>query len=145
MSLLEALGIDHTVLYQLLIAIFTFVSVTLVVFKPFQNSLLIRLQNTEGSTDNVDSLIKKKDLIDMAYIEKTKELNQKIIGIFEEQIAIAKKSSEVSLKNTQKQIEAEQSKLAEKIQIAKNEFSQHKEAISKELAEQVKIKLLGKI
>ena len=90
MSLLQALGIDITVIAQFGIAATAFLILATAIFNAFQKSYLQRLSNTVGSQSHAEETYQKIEIVKQNYEQRAKALNQEIANIFDSEKAKSK-------------------------------------------------------
>ena len=83
MAVLQALGIDSTVLYQFIIASFVFFALSSLVFKPYANALAERENRTKGGEEAAIELGKQSIEVRSQYEQKAREVNNQIKTIFD--------------------------------------------------------------
>jgi F0F1-type ATP synthase membrane subunit b/b' len=114
MSLLQALGIDISVVAQLGIAAVSFLILATAVFNSFQRAYLQRLTNTIGNQSSAEETFQKIEVVKQSYETRVKQLNAEIQAIFEAEKQKAKDT------------------LVEKQRLAKEEIEKLKEETSKQ-------------
>ena len=83
MELLQSLGVNHTVFYQLAIFLVVFFSVREIAFKPYAEAYDKRESSTVGSIDGVGTINKNIEELRHAYETEARELHEQISTIFD--------------------------------------------------------------
>jgi len=105
MSLLQALGIDISVIAQLVIASLSFLVLATAVFSAFQKSYIQRLNNTVGNQSEAADTFHKIEVVKQSYEARLKELNAEVNKIFEAERQNAKESFLQCQNKTKQEIE----------------------------------------
>lgn len=145
MSLLQALGIDITVLFQLGIAAISFLILALTVFKPFQSAYLARLKNTLGSAADTEEVAQKIQIVQQTYEQRVKELHAKIAEIFALQKKAAAEAHAQKIKEAQQKVELLRQESEATLQKYKAEYSSKKETLSSDLSSSIYERLVTKV
>lgn len=82
MAVLEQLGINGTVLYQLIIFMFAFISLRYIMFEPYFKALDERKKRTVGDTQQAEELKIKSADAKSQYEAKARHINAELKDIF---------------------------------------------------------------
>jgi F-type H+-transporting ATPase subunit b len=83
MELLHALGINETVLPQLLIFLYAYIILYFLVFKPYLAAYNVRKEATVGSQENAQQIALETKDLHFKYEQKAKEINHQIKSIYD--------------------------------------------------------------
>lgn len=84
MQMLEALGVNATVLYQFGFFLITYIVLSNVLFKPYYKAFLTRGEKTVGNTESAEKTLAEARDMEATYEQKAREMNVKVRAIFEE-------------------------------------------------------------
>lgn len=126
MSILDQLGINHTVFFQLAIFLFTITTLAVFVMKPYIAALELREHNTKGGEALATEVVKKTVELKQDYETKARQLNDKIRDIYEQQrqqasadanqlLAKSREEANQAIEATRKQIKEQTAKAAQKL------------------------------
>ena len=144
MSLLQALGIDITVLIQFAIASYAFLSLAIVVFRPFQAAYLSRLKNTIGSQSETAEIFEKIKIIQENYEIRTRELNSQLAQIFANQKKQTSEKQAQKIQFIQNQLKELQAQNEKQMLQFRQSFQGEKVGIVNELSEAILKTLISK-
>lgn len=94
MELLISLGLNQTVVIQLAIFLVTFFFLKSVVFTPYSNALIERLDRTKGGEELAFDLQKETENLKADYEVKARQINDEISKTFETHRSAANKDVE---------------------------------------------------
>lgn len=83
MSLLSALGIDHTIFIQFGIFFVTFFFLTFVLYKPYYLAFAAREAKTTGGEQAAEEIVKKASDLRVQYENRAREVSGEIKKIFD--------------------------------------------------------------
>lgn len=143
MELLQALGVDGTILFQFLIAAVSFIFLGNIVFPAFHKAHLERLHRTKGQQDLTVETNKKIELL----TEEYKNLLSQQKAEVDQRFALAKKQLEQELQTLQQRMahEMEQAEDHQRQELQKRQagFTEHQERWTQEITEAIYNKLIS--
>lgn len=121
LKILSQLGANQTAFIQFIVFAVSITALTVLVFNPFFKALDQRQAKTKGAEDIAKETVDEARMLDAVYKQKAREINDKIKTVFdgkkneaqkiaEQNIATAKKESEVIIKDYRQKIETENQK-----------------------------------
>lgn len=144
MSLLQSLGLDSTVFIQFLIACFSFLALAYTVFVPFQKAYLSRLNNTVGSQNEAEEILRKIKIVQDSYQSRMKELNEKISQIYKSEKKKANEDYQTKLNVAKLNIAKLQEETEESLKTIRAEYGQKKGGVVSELSKNIFEQLITK-
>ncbi len=144
MQMLEALGVNATVLYQFGFFLITYIVLSNVLFKPYYKAFLTRGEKTVGNTESAEKMLAEARDLEAEYELKAREINTKVRGIYEQSRQQAMREQEKQMAEARlraKQIiEDNKQKVQTEVARAQQEISKEVTSVSQAMA----TKLLGK-
>ena len=143
-AILQVLKLDHTIVYQLAIFLFTYIVLLYLVFKPYMNAHVARKNATAGTQELAEQYLLETKDISFKYESKAREINTQIKGIFDDSRKEATKLQEEIIQNARAQAEKITKSMREELKSVK---ANAKEALKKEvpvLSQTISDRLLGK-
>lgn len=144
MSLLQSLGLDSSVFIQFFIACFSFLALAYMVFTPFQKAYLSRLNNTVGSQSEAEEILRKIKIVQETYQNRMKELNDKIIEIYNVQKKIASADSQTKIEAVKIELQKLQLATEESVKQIRSEYEQKKGGVVSDLSKNIFEQLITK-
>lgn len=141
MAVLQALGIDVTVVFQFTIAAMTFIALSILAFKPYLDALIEREKRTKGGESEAVEFAKQAVEMRAVYEAKAREVSSKIKTIYDSYrtegskeyndiLAKARADSQKIIDETRTRVSLELTEASKKL---KEEIPQIASAISQKL------------
>ncbi|MBX7230638.1 MAG: ATP synthase F0 subunit B [Bdellovibrionales bacterium] len=135
MDLLHGLGVNQTVLWQMVGFAFTYLVLYFLLFRPFFEAYTERVNRTFGQAELAEKYIEEAKVFQRQYEEKAQELNQQFKNIFTQSRAQANKMSEEImmearqkakdlLSQNQSRMKIEEDKIRKELQVAASGLSE---------------------
>ena len=144
-SIVQSLGLNTTVFYQMVLFFVSYLILNFLVFKPYMKAAQERENRTLGNEESAESFLDQTRKLQEEYEQEAKALNAQLKGFFDTAREEAKKKYEeiVSSARTdaEKTLSASRAELAQQIETAKSQLSSEVEKVSDDMA----AKILGKI
>lgn len=135
MSLLIALGLDHTLFFQIGVFLITFMSLMFIVFVPYTDAYLKRQQTVTGGESVVEEIAKKAGDLRTHYEARAREVSSEIKKIFDSFRDEASKESEKVVSkargDAQQVIEKTRNKVSAEISEAQKKMKEEAPVIAK--------------
>lgn len=144
MQMLEALGVNVTVIYQFGFFLVTYLVLSNVLFQPYYKAFLTRGDKTVGNTEAAEKLLVEARDLEAEYEVKAREINTKVRSIYEQNRQQAIREQEKQM--AEARLRAKQI-IEDNKQKVQTEVARAQQEISKEVAlvsQAITTKLLGK-
>lgn len=144
MEIIQAIGLNSTMFYQLGIFLVVYFLINIILFKPYAKAQAQRASLTTGSDAEAVNILEKVEKLENDFGVEAKEHNQKIKTIFSESEVIAKKEATqiVAVANTKTKefLTSQREEIKNQVSKAKQHLTEEVPGISAAIAGQ----LLGK-
>ena len=144
-SIVQSLGLNTTVFYQMVLFFVSFLILHFLIFKPYMKAAKERENRTLGNEESAESFLEQTNKLQKEYEEEARALNAQLKGYFDTARDEAKKKYEdiISSARTdaEKTLSASRAELAQQIETAKSQLSSEVDKVSDDMAS----KILGKI
>ncbi len=142
MQFLAQLGIDQTIVYQIILFLVYYIIFSQFVIKPYFKSFLNREVGTTGSEDQALRLIEQANQLHIEYEKKSKAIQRQMKGIFDESKNEALQEHDEILLEARTEAENYMAKNKEKIVKELNEAKEKMKAEVPEIGTLIVNKLL---
>lgn len=137
MAILTQLGIDGSILFQIIIFCVAYFVLSRVVFMPYANAYEQRLSRTTGDEEVATQAVKKAQELRSQYESKAKEVSGKIKTIFDEyRVEAGEHASSVVSKAREESammIEAARGSVSKQVQAAEGELKKEVAVVAQEI------------
>ena len=141
MAILQQLGINFTIFYQLLIFVFGFSFLALVVFKPYAAIISEREKRTKGATEGAVELKKQTNELASRFEVKARQVSEEIKTIFDTYRAEANKEYEIVVgrarEESQKLIEETRTRVTAEVLEAGKKMKEEVPALSRAITQKM--------
>lgn len=144
MSLLIALGIDHTLFFQFGVFFITFLGLMFIVFVPYTEAYLKRQQTTTGGESVAEEIAKKAGELRAHYETRAREVSSEVKKIFDTHRDEASKESEKIVTKARSEAQQTIEKTRNKVSLEINEAQKKMKEEIPNLANVIVGKLLSK-
>ncbi len=117
LKMMSTLGIDGTVIYQAVIFLITYTVLHYILFKPYYEAYVERLNCTEGNQQKSESVLIEADALKVKYENKARSLNQDFKDIYD-------KSREQALSEYDAQVKSARTKADEFLKSTRTKIGQ---------------------
>lgn len=141
MSILDQVGINHTVIFQFGIFLVAVSFLSVYVFAPYLKALEAREEKTKGSEEIANELAEQAGQIRSQYEVKAREISTEIKGIFDNQRELAKTEYEKIVgdarSQSQKLITATKEQVEAQLQQAQKELKTNIPVVSSAITQKL--------
>lgn len=143
-GLLQSLGVNSTLFYQLGIFAFSFFFIRYVAFEPYFRAHLVREQKTEGNQDQAEQIYAQTRELETLYQRRARTLSADIKSIYDKARGDANREQDKIISAARDKAKVSIERAREKIQ---GEFNKAREDLIKEapaIGEAIRERLVGK-
>ena len=138
LSLLTALGVNHTIWIQLGCFLVSYVALTELVFKPYMKAYHEREKRTVGGEEFAIRIIEEAQELTSHYERKAREINSEIKGLYDQKRSDAMKDYEKMLADARESssglIQEARKKIATEVEAARKKLAAEIPAVSSAIA-----------
>ncbi len=144
-AIVNALGLNSTVYFQMILFSITFLVLNFLIFKPYLRAAEERESRTFGNEDAAQSLLDEARKLNEEYEKEAKELNAKLKTFFDDARTEAKKQYDEIVSSARsdadKTLSSSRAELAQQVEKARSEMKNQVGQVGEEMA----AKILGKV
>lgn len=144
MELLQALGLDSTILPQFIIFLIAYITLSQLVFKPYLAAYDIRKQATAGNQEMAQQTVLEAQELHFTYETKAREINHQIKTIYDAARKDATKLQEDAIYKAREDADKVVKKTREEIRAAVAGAREELKKTVPELSQAISDRLLGK-